>query len=354
LSVSAIPLSVTRGLDPRVTKAGAAAPPVTIAGSNPAMTAKKELGRGDWLLGMAAAVVFCLNASTAAAADVNAWNGERALRDIETQLSFGRRAMNTPGHQQTIDFIRRSLARAGIPAVAQQHWTDKAEDGTDLSLTNLIARVAPGNPRRILLGTHYDAIIRAYRDKAAPDAPMPGANNSASGVAVLLETARTLATLPPPPVGIDFVFFDGEEGPKSLGAGDPHWTALGSPYFAAHLGETYPAEKPIAAIVFDMVCARDIVLRPEPNSLAAAPREVARFWRAGQGIAPQAFPTDPTPYPIGDDQVALSQAGIPSLLVIDFDYEPWFNTTKDTPERCSVDSLETVGRTLLSYLYGTP
>jgi glutaminyl-peptide cyclotransferase len=37
--------------------------------------------------------------------------------------------------------------------------------------------------------------------------------------------------------------------------------------------------------------------------------------------------------------------------VIDFDYEPYFNTTQDTIDKCSVDSLQTVGRTLLQYLY---
>ena len=68
-------------------------------------------------------------------------------------------------------------------------------------------------------------------------------------------------------------------------------------------------------------------------------------------IAPAAFHAAPTRSPIGDDQDALSAAGIPSFLVIDFDYEPWFNTTRDTIDKCSAASLEAVGRTLLTYLY---
>ncbi len=134
-------------------------------------------------------------------------------------------------------------------------------------MTNIIARLAPSNPRRIIVATHYDSIVRAYRDDKKPDAPMPGANNSASGVAVLLETARVLGTLPPPPVGIDMIFFDGEEGPKSLGAGDPNWLALGSPYFTAHLGDFYSTRKPESAVVFDMVCYRNLQLNPELSSL---------------------------------------------------------------------------------------
>jgi Zn-dependent M28 family amino/carboxypeptidase len=180
---------------------------------------------------------------------------------------------------------------------------------------------------------------------------MPGANNSASGVAVLLETARAMASLPPPPLGIDMIFFDGEEGPKSLGAGDPTWFALGSPYFAQHLPDFYPNRKPEKAVVFDMVCYRTLELKPELSSLAYTKTETAKFWNIGAAIAPSVFVGKPTSYPVSDDHTALAQAGIPSFLVIDFEYEPWFNTTEDTLDKCSAASLADVGRTLLRYLY---
>src|SRR5262249_47256973 len=172
------------------------------------------------------------------------WSGERAMADIATQLRFTPRSPGTPGHASTIDFIRAELAKTSVDAVGVQRWRHREADGTELDLTNIVARFDAANPRRVILGTHYDSIVRAYRDANHPEAPMPGANNSASGVAVLLETARALKTLPKPPVGIDLVFFDGEEGPRSLGAGDPDWKALGSPYFAAHLREVYTDRKP--------------------------------------------------------------------------------------------------------------
>jgi glutaminyl-peptide cyclotransferase len=279
------------------------------------------------------------------------WSGARAMKDIKTQLAFGRRAIGTEGHSETLAFIRSELAKTAVDKVQTQSWSVNDDTGSPLNLINLIARFHSARPNRIILGTHYDSIVRAYADAENRQAPMPGANNSASGVALLLETARALSALPRPPYGVDFVFFDGEEGPRSLGAGDPEWHALGSPYFAAHLTDFYPSQKPSQSIIFDMVCFKDLKLVPDSSSVAFAGAEVDRFWTIGRQVAPSIFASTAAGPLIGDDQIALAQAGIPSFLVIDIDYEPWFNTTKDTIERCSATSLEAVGRTLLRYLY---
>jgi hypothetical protein len=279
------------------------------------------------------------------------WSGARAMKDIETQLTFGRRAIGAEGHSKTLAFIRRELANTGVEKVQTQNWSVNDDNGSPMNLTNLIARFYSARSDRIILGTHYDSIVRAYADAENRQAPMPGANNSASGVALLLETARALSALPPPPRGVDLVFFDGEEGPRSLGAGDPEWRALGSPYFATRLTDFYPSQKPSQSIIFDMVCFKDLKLVPDSSSISSAGPEVDRFWTIGQQVAPSIFASTTAGPLIGDDQIALAQAGIPSFLVIDIDYEPWFNTTKDTIQRCSATSLEAVGRTLLRYLY---
>jgi Zn-dependent M28 family amino/carboxypeptidase len=305
--------------------------------------------------GLASRVVLPSVAAAAASKEqdiaTDGWNGERAMADIAAQLRFTPRSLDAPGHQQTIEFIEAELAKTPVKVALEQRFTYRGADGAEHALTNIVARLDPANPRRVIVATHYDSIVRAYRDTKNPDAPMPGANNSASGVAVLLETARALAALPAPPVGIDMIFFDGEEGPKSLGAGDPNWMALGSPYFVAHLGDFYPGRKPEKGVVFDMVCYRTLALHPELFSLYYAKAETAKFWGIGASLAPSVFLNDPTPYPVSDDQTALDRAGIPSLLVIDFQYEPWFNTTQDTLDKCSATSLAAVGKTLLRYLY---
>jgi glutaminyl-peptide cyclotransferase len=282
--------------------------------------------------------------------DLSNWDGERAMNDIREQLSFGTRSLGTVGHESTIEFIKNELSKTSA-TLQEQRWT-QVDKGKRLNLTNIIARFDPENPRRIIAGTHYDSIVRAYRDADHPDASMPGANNSASGVALLLETARVLDKLPTlPTVGIDLVFFDGEEGPISLGAGDPDWRALGSPYFAEHIDGLYSNHRPLASVIFDMVCYKELRLSPEVISLRFAKQEVDQFWKIGSTLAPGIFAQTPAPLPISDDQVALDSIGIPSFLVIGFAYEPWFNTTKDTIDKCSPRSLEAVGRTLLRYLY---
>ncbi|EJN16316.1 putative aminopeptidase [Bradyrhizobium sp. YR681] len=281
----------------------------------------------------------------------DSWDGNRALATVVDLVKFTPRAMETPGHQKAIDYIVSELKKTKFDAVTQQRWIAR-EAGRTMAMTNIIARFNPANPRRVIVATHYDSIIKAYRDAKTPDAPMPGANNSGSGVAVLLETARVLSELPEaPPVGIDMIFFDGEEGPLSLGAGDPNFHSIGSPYFTERLAEFYPNAKPEKMLDFDMVCDRDLHLKAEQSGLRSAPLEVKKFWDIGMEVAPHAFERQPAPYAIQDDHTAFHLAGIPSFVVIDFEYEPFYNTTEDTPDKCSAQSLEAVGRTLVKYLY---
>ena len=303
------------------------------------------------LVAMAVALVLPTAPGSAEPVKTELFDGQRAMALIIEQLRFTPRSLDTAGHQQTIDLIKAELAKAHVDSVSLQRWPYQTDGGNSYAMTNIIARFDAANPRRMILATHYDSIVRAYADKINPNGPMPGANNSASGVAVLLEIARVLSLSPKPPIGIDMIFFDGEEGPKSLGAGDPDWHPLGSPYFTEHLKDFYPNAKPEKAVVFDMVCDKDLNLKLEQTSVANAMVEVQKFWRAGAAVAPAAFDTHTTPYPISDDHTALAAAGIPSFLVIDFEYDPFFNTTQDTPDKCSVESLQTVGRTTLQYLY---
>ncbi len=277
------------------------------------------------------------------------FSGANAMTDITTVVGLGSRAVGTDGNKTLRTLIHERMKQLGLPTT-EQAWTHTAKDGRVLPLANIVARYNPEARERVIIGTHYDSIARAYRDPVDPNGYMPGANNSASGVALLLEAARLLAASSTAlSIGVDIIFFDGEEGELGMGAGDPNWKPLGSPYFATNISTYYPDKKPESAAIFDMVCDRDLILYKEAYSEQYAKKYQDRFFGIGGAFAPTQFIHEVSA-PIGDDHLALIAAGIPAFLVIDFNYEPWWNTTKDTPERCHAGSLTLVGETLMHYL----
>lgn len=279
------------------------------------------------------------------------WRPHSALLHVEKQVGFGSRALGEPGHERAIRYISAELRVAGIQ-VSHQSWMFRRTDGKEFRLTNIIGRYRPSAASgRVLLGTHYDSIIKAYRDRSRPTSPVPGANNSASGVAALLETVSFVAKHPEQfHQGIDFVFFDGEEGQYSLGEGDPAWFALGSPKFVDEIETFYGNERPSSVIILDMVCYRDAVFVPEASSLVSDPKQVHSIWSIGKKLAPSKFDGSQRLPTIHDDQTAFQLGGIPSVLIIGFKYEPWYNTTLDTPDKCSESTIGAVGTTLVRHL----
>ena len=268
---------------------------------------------------------------------------------IAQQLRYGPRYLGAEGHRKVIDFIRAEM-EARVDAVVEQAWRHTDAQGVVHELTNLIGRVKPAQASRIILATHFDSKRLADKDRHNPAGAVPGANDSASGVAVLIEMARVMAKSPKQPaVGIDFVFFDGEEGEPSQGSDYTQWTPLGSSYFAQTLDQLYPDGKPQAGIVIDMVCDKDLRLYKEAASVKNAPQVVADVWRIGQITAAAVF-RDKIAFEVRDDHTPLNNAGIPSIILIDPVYEP-FHTTRDTLNQCSPRSLETVAATLLEYVY---
>lgn len=280
--------------------------------------------------------------------DDNLADGDRMLALIRQQLSYGPRHVGSPGHTRLRDFIRAESTAISADT-SLQHWQETSPGGTTYDLHNVILRTQPDNPRRIIVGTHYDSKTVADLDDEDPSAPMPGANDGASGVAVLLESARVLAQSDKQPaVGVDFVFFDGEEGLPGAGTETGDWKPYGSEHFADTIAETYPGGKPEGGIVVDMVCDRNLAFKQDTASLRAAPSQTRAFWDIGNRISPGTF-QPANGQELIDDHTALNRAGIPSFLVIDFEYPP-FHTRQDTIDKCSADSLQTTSRTLLAYL----
>ena len=266
---------------------------------------------------------------------VRAFDADRAYADLMRQCKFGPRVPGTEAHARCARWLTHQL-RACADSVALQSFTPKAR-GKPLPLTNIVSTFNPDGRRHILFCAHWDSRPAADCDPtlANRSKPVPGANDGASGVAVLLEIARALKASPPQQ-RVTIALFDGEDyGPSRE---DMY---LGSREFAERYSEPLPAW----AVLLDMVGDRDLRITQERFSLQKAPEVVDRIWGAAARAGCDAFVRQPGPAVL-DDHVFLLQKGIPCVDVIDFDY-PYWHTLEDTPDKCSPESLEQVGRALL-------
>jgi hypothetical protein len=261
-------------------------------------------------------------------------DGARAFARVERQVAFGPRIPGTPGHRAMQEWLVSELQRLG-GRVEQQSFRDSLP-GRRLDLTNVIARFGPEGGRRIALCAHYDTRPWCDQDPdpARRDQPLPGANDGGSGVAVLLEVAEHLAQ-EPPLVGVDLVFFDGED---QGAAHEPEGYSLGARGYARRIG----AERPAAAFVFDMVGDRDLAIWTEMYSLEKASSLVGLIAEAAKATGATHFHRQPL-HRVIDDHLPLQAAGIPAADVIDFDYPAW-HTHDDTPDQVSAESLAEVSR----------
>jgi len=273
----------------------------------------------------------------------------RLLQDVQTQLSFGPRYSGTTGHSDVIKWITNELTTSTWK-VEKQEWVHTQNDGEKFSFVNIVGRFAPEKTNRVILGAHYDSRAHADQDKNYSDAPVPGANDSASGVAVLLEIVRRVAQADVQPnVGIDVVFFDAEEGdPRLPTVGNP-WRPYGSEYFAQHVNDFYSSKLPEAALIVDMVCDADLAFKIDGISYRDAKANTERVWSLGHAMYPEIFSYSES-VDIYDDHVSLNAVGIPSTLLIDFTY-PYWHTTHDTIDKCSAKNTEKVVEVVLAYVY---
>ncbi|HTP02378.1 MAG TPA: M28 family peptidase [Anaerolineales bacterium] len=259
----------------------------------------------------------------------SAFNGDRAYDDVKTQVSFGPRVPGSVSHTRTVDWIKQQLESAGWQVEIQQ---SKMMGHT---IQNIRAYRSEAPPA-IIVGAHYDSRIHADRDPSPSKQaePVPGADDGASGVAVLLELARTL---PRESVPTWLVFFDAEDNGSI-----PGWDwLLGSRAFVQGMDT-----RPRAMILLDMVGDNELSIPMEGNS---DPALRASIWntaaRLGYG---DVFPPH-VKYTIEDDHLPFIDAGIPSVDIIDIDY-PYWHTTSDTPDHVSASSLQMVGNVLWEWL----
>ncbi|MBN1155963.1 M28 family peptidase, partial [candidate division KSB1 bacterium] len=215
---------------------------------------------------------------------------------------------------------------------------------SQVAMTNFIANFNSDAQQRILLMAHWDT--RPWADQDPDPAnwskPVLGANDGASGVAVLLEIARIMS-ITKPSYGVDILLVDGEDYGEY---GDNESWAIGSREFARRKNPSY---QPMYGILLDLIGDRDQQIYIESHSYRYARGIVDKVWNKAQELGIYEFIPE-VRYEVMDDHVRLLEAGIPCIDIIDFDY-PYWHTIQDTPDKCSAQSLENVGRVVLELLY---
>ncbi len=276
------------------------------------------------------------------------FDGTAALRYVEAQLAFGPRIPNTQGHRQAGDWILARL-EASTDSVEVQAFTHVTTTGDTLRLRNFIGRFRPALRERVLYVAHWDTRPRADRSPnlGAQRQPVPGANDGASGVALLLAVADALRR-EPPGFGVDLVFVDGEDYGDFVENRD---VLLGSRHYAASLDRT---ALPLFAVVWDMVGDRELDLHQEGYSVAAAPEVVERVWSRAADLGYGRVFRASVRHTVIDDHVPLQEVGVRAIDVIDFDYggpdNRYWHTTEDTLDKVSAESLQIVGEVALALL----
>jgi glutaminyl-peptide cyclotransferase len=260
------------------------------------------------------------------------FDGPSAFQYVQAQMAIGPRPTGSDAGRKTGDYIVAQLRKHGWQ-VEEQEFVYRGVQGR-----NIIAKAGDGPVA--LIGAHYDTRRLADEDPNAAlrAEPVPGANDGASGVAVLLELARTLDKVRLKNE-VWLTFFDAEDNGRLDG-----WEFIaGSQEMAGRL-----TVKPEMVVIADMIGDRDQQIYKEQNS---NPELVARIWDIASrlGYGDVFLPT--AKWSMQDDHTPFLQKGIPAVDLIDFDY-PYWHTTQDTTDKVAPESLERVGRVLQVLLEG--
>ena len=265
-----------------------------------------------------------------------------AFEHLQKQCELGVRYPGSDGIELCRDYIINNLTKYNAEIELQKFTV--VLNGEEIEGVNILASFYPQMSRRILLGAHYDTRPWADKEEDATlhKTPILGANDAASGVAVLLELAEIISAQQPQQFGIDMVFFDLED----MGAyGTNETWCLGSSYFA----DNYTKPKPEKAIVIDMIGDADLSINMEYFSYHNSPNLVREVWEIADQLGYNEFKSRIVNR-IYDDHYPLIAIGINAIVVIDFEYPSW-HTLEDTPDKCSPHSLGVVGKTMVNLIY---
>ncbi len=286
------------------------------------------------------------------------FDGERALRMLDSICALGPRFSGSPGMARQQQLLTDHFRSLGASVNRQTFQVRHPLDGSPVPMVNLIAEWHPERKVRILVCTHYDTRPLPDQDpdpEKRKSGTFLGANDGASGVAVLAELAYHMPALGGT-YGVDFALFDGEEFIFNERR-DRYF--LGSEYFARQYLASAPSHQYRWGVLLDMVGDTHLNIYQEPYSMSwRDTRPLVRdIWNTAQRLGVTEFIPRIGGQWIRDDHLMLHDiAKIPTCDVIDFDYAPpasrrsYWHTEADTPDKCSALSLAKVGWVILEWI----
>lgn len=281
-------------------------------------------------------------------ADRPSFDGTAAYQLLVEQVDFGPRIPGSPGHAAQLSWMIGRLDALADTVVTDTFTHTHTGTGEVLTLTNVLARFAPDSSDRLLFLAHWDTRPRsdAAETPERRAMPVPGANDGASGVAVLLQVAEHLASNRDFPIGVDLLLVDGEDyGPTT----DDMF--LGATRYATTRAAT---DAPRYGVLLDMVGDVDPRFPIEGYSADYAPEVAQRVWAVASRLGYGSYFPLEVGQRLRDDHVPLNQVGLPTIDIIDFTYGPgngYWHTPEDLPEHTSPTTLDMVGELVLELIY---
>jgi glutaminyl-peptide cyclotransferase len=263
-----------------------------------------------------AALASCASAAPAPRPNADRFDEHAAFAFLKRQVALGPRPAGSAPSRRLAALLKASVPRGRYQPVPG-------------GLRNVVATVPGRNPSRfVVVGAHYDTY----------DLPgFVGANDGASGTAVVRQLARTIRPRTVRPTLV-FVFFDGEEAPPNTNFDEE---GLRGSTVAARV-----FKRAEAMVLLDFVGDRNLSLPREANSnrrLWARLRAAATRVGVGRVFPPGTGPT------VTDDHIPFLQAGVPAIDLIDFDFPCWHRRC-DNLDVVSARSLDAVGETMVEFL----
>lgn len=269
---------------------------------------------------------------------------DSAIVHINRQLALGPRVAGSAARDSCARYIARTLERYGAQVRVQPFEVKDPYGDRTIRMMNVIGSFGAGEKRRLMLCSHYDSRPWADQEKDSTlwTTPILGAVDGATSTAILLEVARLAGSRAPQNIGLDLVFFDGEDYGKE---GDVDYYLLGSRHFAANL-EDY---RPVAAILLDMVGGVGTTARREGTSDERSRALMDYVFARAQALDLRYFQSAPGMAMI-DDHVPLLQAGIEAIDLFGYDFAAW-HTLKDDGSAVDRAKVEEVGILLRDLIY---